>query len=101
VRWETTLGGFFPNPDEQSVGRYILPEFYGNELGPEGIQFLKDSGDCGCKADWNNFAPRIGLAWKLNEKTVIRSGFGIYYAQPDGFDSQFSNYFTGRHGPTN
>jgi Carboxypeptidase regulatory-like domain len=95
VRWETTLGGFFPNPDKQTVGRYILPEFYGNELGPEGIQFPKGSSDCGCQADLNNFAPRIGLAWKLNEKTVIRSGFGIYYAQPDGFDSQFSNFFTG------
>jgi Carboxypeptidase regulatory-like domain len=95
VRWETTLGGFFPNPDKQSVARYVLPEFYGDELGPEGIQFPKDSGDCGCQADLNNFAPRIGLAWKLNEKTVIRSGFGIYFAQPDGFDSQFSNFFTG------
>jgi Carboxypeptidase regulatory-like domain/TonB dependent receptor len=95
LRWETTLGGFFPDPDKQSVGRYILPEVYGNELGPEGIQFPKDSGDCGCRADLNNFAPRIGVAWKLNEKTVIRSGFGIYFAQPDGLDAQFSNFFTG------
>ena len=29
--------------------------------------------------DTNNIAPRIGLAWKLNDKTVIRSGFGIFY----------------------
>ena len=26
-----------------------------------------------------NFAPRVGLAYRLNEKTVIRAGFGIYY----------------------
>jgi hypothetical protein len=25
------------------------------------------------------FMPRIGLAYRVNEKTVIRSGFGIYY----------------------
>ncbi len=95
LRWEATLGGFFPNPDKQTVARYVLPEFYGNALGPEGIQFPKDENDCGCDNDFNNFAPRIGVAWKLNEKTVIRAGFGVYFAQPDGFDSQFSHYFTG------
>lgn len=28
-----------------------------------------------------NFAPRVGLAYSLNDKTVIRAGFGIYYNQ--------------------
>lgn len=26
-----------------------------------------------------DFAPRVGLAYRLNEKTVIRTGYGIYY----------------------
>src|SRR5262249_47812297 len=26
-----------------------------------------------------NFLPRIGLAYQLNDKTVIRAGYGIYY----------------------
>jgi hypothetical protein len=30
-------------------------------------------------ADGNNFAPRIGIAYQLNPKTVIRSGYGIFY----------------------
>jgi len=30
-------------------------------------------------ADRNNFAPRIGIAWQWNSKTVIRSGYGIFY----------------------
>ncbi len=32
----------------------------------------------------SNFAPRIGLAWDVlgNSKTVVRSGFGIFYEQP-------------------
>lgn len=28
-----------------------------------------------------NFAPRVGFAYSLNPKTVIRSGFGIFYSQ--------------------
>jgi Carboxypeptidase regulatory-like domain len=33
--------------------------------------------------DWNNFAPRLGIAWLLNEKTTIRAGAGIYYSFTD------------------
>jgi hypothetical protein len=28
-----------------------------------------------------NFAPRIGLAYSLNSKTVLRAGYGLYYAR--------------------
>ncbi|HYZ86078.1 MAG TPA: carboxypeptidase regulatory-like domain-containing protein [Bryobacteraceae bacterium] len=28
-----------------------------------------------------NFAPRVGLAWSLNDKTVFRAGYGIFYAR--------------------
>jgi hypothetical protein len=29
--------------------------------------------------DWNDFAPRIGLAYKLTDKLVFRTGFGIFF----------------------
>lgn len=29
--------------------------------------------------DWNNFGPRIGLAWNIWNGTVVRAGYGIYY----------------------
>lgn len=32
---------------------------------------------------WNLFAPRIGLAYRLSEKTVIRAGYGIFFLPPD------------------
>ncbi len=35
----------------------------------------------GYKADKNNFAPRLGLAWTLTENTVVRTGYGVYYDQ--------------------
>jgi hypothetical protein len=30
-------------------------------------------------SDYNDFAPRVGIAYRVNEKTVIRTGFGIFY----------------------
>jgi hypothetical protein len=32
----------------------------------------------------NNWGPRIGLAYRVNDKTSIRSGFGIFYDQSAG-----------------
>jgi hypothetical protein len=29
--------------------------------------------------DYNDWAPRLGIAYKLDSKTVIRSGFGLFY----------------------
>ncbi len=37
----------------------------------------------------NNFGPRIGLALKLNDKTVLRAGGGIFYGSSSG--GGFSN----------
>src|SRR5262245_21905384 len=68
LRWEATRGAFYPNPDKQTVARYWLPEFYGASQA-EGIYFPTGPGDCGCRNDLNNFAPRLGVAWKLNNKT--------------------------------
>jgi len=31
--------------------------------------------------DKNNFAPRIGLAWNLANNTVLRAGYGMFYAK--------------------
>ena len=29
--------------------------------------------------DWNNFQPRIGIAWRVTNKWVIRAGRGLYF----------------------
>jgi hypothetical protein len=38
--------------------------------------------------DWNNFSPRLGLAWDLKGKgkTVVRAGWGMFY---DAFSQDF------------
>jgi hypothetical protein len=40
--------------------------------------------------DRNNFAPRVGLAYQIATKTVLRSGYGIFYDQT-GIDRQDVN----------
>lgn len=31
------------------------------------------------QSDYNNFGPRIGLAWTVTNKTVVRAAYGIFY----------------------
>jgi Carboxypeptidase regulatory-like domain len=31
------------------------------------------------RTDKNNFAPRIGIAWAIGDKSVVRGGYGIFY----------------------
>jgi hypothetical protein len=45
----------------------------------------------GMKTRYNYFAPRVGLAYRLTEKTVIRAGFGTSYT-PFGDNTYAYNY---------
>lgn len=41
------------------------------------------------RADYNNFAPRIGFAYRFRERTVIRSGYGMYYGGVDHIGDRY------------
>lgn len=47
--------------------------------------------------DWNNFAPRIGLAFQLNPETVLRAGYGIFYGGQE--NGPYSNPSPGFNPP--
>jgi hypothetical protein len=32
---------------------------------------------------WHNFSPRLGFAWSVDSKTVVRAGAGLYYGTQD------------------
>ena len=44
--------------------------------------------------DYNNFAPRFGAAYKVNDKLVLRGGYGLFYDRPSAafINTVFSNY---------
>ena len=48
-----------------------------------------------------NFAPRLGVAYKLNDNTVVRSGYGIYFAVSPASASADVNEVQGFVGTTN
>ena len=46
---------------------------------PGGLLFAsKDARDL-YSTPKHNFAPRLGIAYQLNDKTVVRAGYGIFY----------------------
>lgn len=79
-------------PWEQEYGRYTSWELGTQSTvkpdAPRGILFPGDPGvpKKTVENDLNNFAPRFGLAWDINGdgRTVIRSGYGIYYNHISG-----------------
>src|SRR3984893_15250827 len=60
------------------------------------IQIAGRGGNSGTlvPSDRNNFAPRIGISYQFNSKSVVRAGYGIYYSpENDGrSDALTSNY---------
>ena len=46
------------------------------------LQFVNQNGRGrrGAETDYNNFGPRFGFAFQMNSKTVVRGGYGLFYA---------------------
>jgi hypothetical protein len=72
------------NPVSSKVGQTVMG----------GIQFLGVNGapTTPWKYDWNNWQPRAGAAYQLNEKTVLRAGYGRYFLNPTA--QSFTNGFS-------
>jgi hypothetical protein len=51
----------------------------GAALPPQAGQLARSSTASLINPDRNNFAPRIGIAWKPEKKMVVRTGYGINY----------------------
>jgi len=75
--------GFFADRDNPIAARIDRTRFPGFAV-KGGIGFAGIDGNPRSPAstDWNNFQPRIGAAYALNDKTVIRGGWGLFFLNP-------------------
>ncbi len=92
LRWEPYLGGTFPLGQ---VSHFNMADFLANvhstryPNAPAGTLYSGDPGfQTGSRPSyttWNDWAPRIGLAWDPTGggKTLIRASWGILYDTPE------------------
>jgi hypothetical protein len=93
LRWQVMPGWTEANGRQAifdiGTGNIVVPDGSLNlvsPLMPTGYVRVTEASQAGrdarklVKTDWNNVAPRFGLAWRpLGNNTVFRGGFGIYY----------------------
>jgi Carboxypeptidase regulatory-like domain len=87
LRWEQ------PQPFHEKYGHWASfnPTITNTAYDVKGaLEFLSGAGDSFERnKDWKEFAPRTGAAYRVNDKMVLRGGYGIFYT-PIGI-----NYWNG------
>ncbi|MBK5292298.1 MAG: TonB-dependent receptor [Acidobacteriia bacterium] len=87
LRWEQA------QPLKEKYGRWanFSPNVTNTQYNVKGaLEFLKSPGDSFERnKDWKEFSPRIGVAYRIGEKHVVRGGYGIFFS-PLGI-----NYWSG------
>ena len=84
LRWE-----FYPPATPAFPGGFSNYDFVKNQLVIAGVG--GNPMNLGMKTRYNYFAPRLGLAYRLTDKTVIRTGFGVSYT-PYGDNNYAYNF---------
>ncbi|MDZ4798898.1 MAG: TonB-dependent receptor plug domain-containing protein [Bryobacteraceae bacterium] len=99
LRWDINLPpterfnqinrGFFPdqvNPVSSQIDQSRFPGFQAKGgIGFAGVNGLPRSP---YDTDWNNWQPRIGAAWQVNDHTVLRGGYGLFFLNPTARGNQ-------------
>jgi hypothetical protein len=89
-----------PFHEVQDRWTFLNPNLTNPLTGTPGLlQFAGDHGgagvSCNCRTPvqtyWKNFGPRVGFAYELNQKTVIRAGFATVYSQAGGVGGRGGN----------
>jgi hypothetical protein len=89
LRYDIVLAPTFP---DGRVSNFLLDYA---QIGPNGrlTEIRPTNGsDCGCEQNYRDFGPRLGMAYRLSNKTVLRSGFALIYGQDDSYSSQAARW---------
>ena len=77
--FDTNIGSPIELAAKAAYAANPIPEIPANSFSVHGGLVFADAQHRGFwGSDKNNFQPRIGLAFQLNQKTVLRGGFGVY-----------------------
>ena len=115
LRYELFLTPTFPDPQSHTLNSTVvrfLGEVNGRPVDPgerlpvsqggwgeaEYLPHFRtpaDGSDCACENDMNNFAPRVGLAYRIDDRTVLRGGVGIFYGEHDNTGGEAARFNTG------
>jgi hypothetical protein len=93
----TTVGGVETGATPSVTGTYAIPAMsaaaalmtmhengFDTAIAKDGLNIFSDQNPRLQKAPLVNLAPRVGAAYSLNPKTVIRAGFGMFYGGIEG-----------------
>jgi hypothetical protein len=76
----------FVDPTTGQQGRFVIPsdktlKYLDTRIVDFGFAFANQYslGRGTVRADKHDFAPRVGLAYRIGDKSVLRGGYGIYY----------------------
>ncbi len=112
LRYERFLPPRFPDVANQTVSRFIT-DVNGRPFGDgEGLpvnapgawgeaeflpHFVQPTGnrDSGGRTDNFNFAPRVGIAYRVTNKTVLRVGGGLFFGEADNVQAEQARFSTG------
>ena len=63
-------------PSQSTLQYTSIPQDIPVEISPSGFP-----GRSLMYGNWKNYSPRVGLAYRMNDKTVFRGGYGVYYGE--------------------
>ena len=115
LRYELFFTPTFPDPQSHTLNSTVvrfIGEVNGRPIDPGERLSVRQGGwgeaeylphfrtptsgsDCACENDLNNFAPRIGLAYRINDRTVVRVGAGLFYGEHDNTGGEAARFNTG------
>ena len=94
--YDVGVGNFFTDDSRPQIGAWLQDDWqvssaltlnlgvrYDLSVNASGKEYsVPPFVEAGKPDDTNNVAPRVGFAYRLGERTVLRGGTGLYYAVP-------------------